>query len=300
MDTKNFDVIYEKLYENVGKEVEAKITKKRNNLIKILIILILLIVIAYIVGDIEILGLCIITGCLVFIFFLFKIEELKLRMYREDIIKNLVKFCNMNLNYDYNSGIKEIDYISSNIPGKYDVFQSKDYIYGKIQKNINLEISYINTYKKEKHIEDGKEVIEKIETFKGVFGIVNINKNINAEVIIDLNDFKRKYNLNKVEVDSIEFEKSFDCFSDNKIVALQVLTPNVLEQINKLCETFKKTMQIRISNNKIFYRIYLDDIFLPHRFKKILEKNRLKMIYELIYNSEMLIESIFESINESF
>ena len=38
-----------------------------------------------------------------------------------------------------------------------------------------------NNLKKEKHIEDGKEVIEKIETFKGVFGIANINKNITID-----------------------------------------------------------------------------------------------------------------------
>ena len=136
------------------------------------------------------------------------------------------------------------------------VFQSKDYINGIIDENIELKMSYINTYKKEICTIDGKQHVEKIETFKGIFGCVNIDKNINAEVIIDLNDFKRKYNIKRIELDSIEFEKSFDCFSNNKVVALQILTPEVLEKINKLCDIFKKSMQIRIYNNTIYVLVH--------------------------------------------
>lgn len=298
MDIKSFDVIYQELYENIGKELEAKIKKHMINFFKLLGIIVFFIVIIYIFGNIELLSLCIIAGCLISIFSLFKIQELKLKYYREEIITYLVKGC--NLNYDYKFGLKEDEYINSKIPEKFDAFCSKDYIYGKIKGTVGFKLSYVNTYRKEKYIVDGQEKIEKIETFKGIFGVADINKNINAEVIIDLNDFKRKYRLNKVELDSIQFEKNFDCFSNNKIVALQILTPDVLEQINNLSEIIKKTIQIRIYNNQIFYRFYLEDIFLPPKFKNILEKNSLKRIYNVINNSEMLVECISEIVDENF
>lgn len=298
MNSKSFDVIYQELYENIGNELDAKIKKKRKNFFKVIGIIFVLIIIMCILGNIEMIGLSIIAGCLVSIFSLFRIQELNLKYYREEIINYLVK--SYGLNYDYSYGLEESEYISSKLPEKFDNFQSKDYINGIIDENIELKMSYINTYKKEICTIDGKQHVEKIETFKGIFGRVNIDKNINAEVIIDLNDLKRKYDIKRIELDSIEFEKSFDCFSNNKVIALQILTPEVLEKINKLGDIFKKYMQIRIYNNTIYYRFYLEDVFLPSKFKNVLEKNRLQKIYEVINNSVDLAKCIGESINNNF
>lgn len=298
MNSKSFDVIYKELYENIGNELDDKIKKKKINFFKIIGIIFVLIIIMCILGNIEMIGLSIIVACLISIFSLFRIQELKLKYYREEIINYLVK--SYGLNYDYSHGLDESEYISSKLPEKFDNFQSKDYINGIIDENIELKMSYINTYKKEICTIDGKQHVEKIETFKGIFGRVNIDKNINAEVIIDLNDLKRKYDIKRIELDSIEFEKSFDCFSNNKVIALQILTPEVLEKINKLGDIFKKYMQIRIYNNTIYYRFYLEDVFLPSKFKNVLEKNRLQKIYEVINNSVDLAKCIGESINNNF
>lgn len=298
MNSKSFDVIYKELYENIGNELDDKIKKKKINFFKIIGIIFVLIIIMCILGNIEMIGLSIIVACLISIFSLFRIQELKLKYYREEIINYLVK--SYGLNYDYSHGLDEREYISSKLPEKFDNFQSKDYINGIIDENIEFKMSYINTYKKEICTIDGKQHVEKIETFKGIFGRASIDKNINAEVIIDLNDLKRKYDIKRIELDSIEFEKSFDCFSNNKVIALQILTPEVLEKINKLGDIFKKYMQIRIYNNTIYYRFYLEDVFLPSKFKNVLEKNRLQKIYEVINNSVDLVKCIGESINNNF
>ena len=300
MNTKDFDVIYQELCENNGKTLENKIKRNRSKILKIIGIIIVLATIMYILGSLELMGACIVIGCLAFMFFLFKIQEANLKDYREIIIKNLViKKYSPKLNYDYNLGFKESDYINSKLPEKFDIFHSRDSIYGNIDENIDFKMSYISTYKKECSIIDGETHTETIETFKGIFGCANISKNIKAEVIIDLNDFKRKYNLNRIELESIEFEKAFDCFSDNKIVALQILTTDVIEQINELCSIFKNSIQIRIFNNMIFYRISLEEVFLPPKFKNILDRNRLKKIYDAINISKNIIECITESIEEN-
>lgn len=298
MNSKSFDVIYKELYENIGNELDDKIKKKKINFFKIIGIIFVLIIIMCILGNIEMIGLSIIVACLISIFSLFRIQELKLKYYREEIINYLVK--SYGLNYDYSHGLDEREYISSKLPEKFDNFQSKDYINGIIDENIEFKMSYINTYKKEICTIDGKQHVEKIETFKGIFGRASIDKNINAEVIIDLNDLKRKYDIKRIELDSIEFEKSFDCFSNNKVIALQILTPEVLEKINKLGDIFKKYMQIRIYNNTIYYRFYLEDVFLPSKFKNVLEKKHLQKIYEVINNSVDLAKCIGESINNNF
>lgn len=299
MNTKDFDVIYQELCENGGKELEIKIKNNRSKILKIIGVIIILAIIMYILGSLEMMGACIIIGCLVSIFSLFKIQESNIKDYREIIIKNLVKNYNPKLNYDYNLGFKVSDYISSKLPEKFDDFHSRDAIYGNLDENIDFKMSYISTYKKERSVIDGETHTETIQTFRGIFGCANINKNIKAEVIIDLNDFKRKYRLNRIELESIEFEKAFDCFSDNKIVALQILTTDVVEQINELCNMFKNSIQIRIFDNMIFYRFSLEEVFLPPKFKNILDRNRLKKIYDAINISKNLIECINESIDEN-
>ena len=177
MNTKSFDVIYQELYENIGKELETKIKKQRNTFLKLVGLFVILMIIIYILGNIEMFFLFLIGCCFVSIFYLFKIQELKLKYYREEIIKYLVKNLNVNLNYDYNVGLNESDYISSKLPEKYDDFQSRDSIYGRIEDDIDFKLSYINTYKKEICVVDDKQQIEKIETF-------NIENEMERNVII--------------------------------------------------------------------------------------------------------------------
>lgn len=296
---KDFDVIYTEICEHGGNKFFEEYKKKTKKVLQILIIIIIASIVLYKFFGIVAAGFSIIIGCLIILFSLFKIQEKYIDDYRKIIVAKLVSLYNPKLQYDYKLGFKEIDYINSKLPEKFDVFKSSNSIFGKIVEEIDFKMSYINTYRKEKAVVDGEVQTENIEIFKGIFGCGRISKSVNSEIIIDLNDFKKRYKLNRIELESVDFEKSFDCFSNNKIVALQILTPDVVEQINQLCDKFKNSLQLRINNDMIFFRFSLNELFAPPKFTNPLDRERIKKLYDVIYFSTNIVECIFDSIDEN-
>lgn len=296
---KDFEEVYKEICENGGNEFVIEYKKNISMIIKCFIISIVVSIVLFYIAGVNIAGCFLILGCLILFFSMLKLQDKYLKKYKEIIITKLIKLYNPKLNYNSDFGFKENDYKKSNLPEKFDEFKSRDSIYGKISEYIDFKLAYIITYRKERVFVDDVEKIERIETFKGMFGACRISKNINSELIIDLNDFKRKYSLNRVELESLDFEKSFDCFSNNKIKALQILTPDVIEKINELCSRFKNSFQLRIHNNMIFFRFSLEDLFAPPKFKNPLDKERIKKLYDAVYLSDNIVECIFESIYEN-
>ena len=80
---------------------------------------------------------------------------------------------------------------------------------------------------------------------------------------------------------------------------MQILTPDVVEQINKLCVVLKNAIQIRINNDKIFLRFMSNELFIPQKFKNPFDGSSLRKIYDAIYISSNLVECIFNSIDEN-
>lgn len=295
---KNFEEIFSEIYTNYSEHFLQTYNKKFRNCLKLLAIISIITIIIYNLAGINSAGFFAIAGGIIIFFLVIKIQDKYIEDYKKNIISKLVTLYHPKLKYYFDLGLERYDYISSKIPEKFDDFKSTDLICGKIIDGLDFKMSYIKTYRKEYNKND-KNDFENVETFKGIFCCAKMSKTISSEIIIDINDFKKKDNLNRIEFESVEFEKKFDCFSNNKIIALQILTPDVVEQINKLCVVLKNAIQIRINNDKIFLRFMSNELFIPQKFKNPFDGSSLRKIYDAIYISSNLVECIFNSIDEN-
>ncbi len=80
-----------------------------------------------------------------------------------------------------------------------------------------------------------------------------MEKSINSNLRIAYNYSGYK---NKLEMDSSEFEKKFDVFASDKIIGMQILTADIMEEILQFKNKIKEDFDIFINNNVIYLRFH--------------------------------------------
>ena len=88
-------------------------------------------------------------------------------------------------------------------------------------------------------------------------------------------------------MDSEEFEKSFDVLSENKILAMQILTADVMESLISFKNKYDIDFEIVLMNNKIYLRFFVSNMFEPQIFGNSMDK-------ELIYTYYIILDFVVE------
>jgi len=117
-----------------------------------------------------------------------------------------------------------------------------------------------------------------VTTFKGLYGIMTLKHNFNAEIHVD----KRGFNYNridKVNMDSVNFNKEFKVLASDKVLAMQLLTHDVMDRILELANSIGKIkFEFRILNDKMYFRIFNYNTF-NHDGKELFDRNELDNDY---------------------
>ena len=135
------------------------------------------------------------------------------------------------------------------------------------------------------------KVVVRLQLFKFIYKFICILYAI-LFVEIKANDFKANYNKKRIELESAEFEKKFDCFADNKIIALQILTPEIIYLINEFSNTINVPIEISIINDIIYFRILIKDIYTPPKIGNPLSRANIKLLYEILFETKKLVTNI--------
>ena len=145
-------------------------------------------------------------------------------------------------------------YNGSGFDRGYDVFSAYS-AWSMKYGNHDLKIYDIHT--QERH-EDSDGNTTYVTTFKGLFGVMSLSHNFNNEIYI--NKKGRNYNkLEQVNMDSVVFNKEYKVLATDKVLAMQLLTHDVMDQILALAEANKGkkiNYEFRIMNDKLYYRIF--------------------------------------------
>ncbi len=290
--TSEFEKIYENLYNQNIQKVE-KIRKKCNfTLLFIVIFVILAVLFKFFASDPTMdpkimsrwnISAFITLLLAMYTFFKYNVyKEKYTKSYKNEIIVNLVKALNNKLTYSYRplNGISsQEDYKNAKFDNKpYNIYDSNDYIQGELIKNVKINISDINV--KYKTGTGKNKVIEDI--FSGIFAKTICNKNIEKEVRVSVNKIKILDRKDRVEMDSKEFEKYFDVYSKDKILAMRILTSDVLLYLTDFCKTLKINFEIIFRKNNIFFRFYTGPMFEPLSFKNSLDKKLIFSYYSVL------------------
>lgn len=216
------------------------------------------------------------------------------KQYKETIIGMLIKKYNPGFLYTQDGGpITNADYKDAGFDNDWDEIEKNDGIIGNLEDGSRFRMAQITTYKNVQYLDDnGERRTKREQTYKGTFCVVTLNKMIPNQIEILSNTRRYKYDKNKIEVDSISFENEFDMIATDRVQALRIFTPEIIEIIVALRERIKAQFRLRIDGDKLYIKINNGDIFEPISYKAELTASALLEYYNTIDIPVMLATTI--------
>lgn len=203
--------------------------------------------------------------------------------YKKNIISSFIKAISNKLEYSAEvwdlQKIKE-EYKEANFNNEsFNEFYADDYIQGQLDDKYYTQMSDLNVQRKEVYYHKGQRRETTIEIFKGIFAKTECDKDIGTYIKISKNQLKLFRNKNRVEMDSQEFEKYFDIYSENKILTMRILTSDVMATLIDFYNKYHIEYEIVIRNNKIYMRFFTGAMFEPKIFGNSMDKKLLFSYY---------------------
>jgi len=171
-----------------------------------------------------------------------------------------------------------------------DRYHSEDYISAKY-KDIKFEQSDVHIEERHETTDsDGHTSTTYVTIFKGRWMIFDFNKEFKANVQVSQKGFgnskvkrffgKKEEIFKKVSMESESFNKKFNVFAQNEHDAFYIITPSLMERIERLDENNKGKLLLCFIDNRLHIGIYDGkDSFEPGSvFKEIHEQEAIEKI----------------------
>jgi len=221
------------------------------------------------------------------LFFLSRKDDSKLF---DEIVAKLLKKYDDSFEYKHNEGILSQVYREAKFGG-YDRYHSDDLIKGKINNN-SFELAEVHT---ERRSTDSEGHTTYVTTFHGTFIKVDLEKSYDGMLNIVNNRIKLFSRDQYVTIDNEAFEKIYDVFTDDKIKALRLLTPDVT---SKMIDIYNETglyCEIKIVGKFLYMRLFTGALF-PFSFSN--PEKESKLIGESVAIVDLAFKVIKNFVNE--
>ena len=181
----------------------------------------------------------------------------------------------------------------------YDNYKSEDYFEGYIDDKYSIQMAEVLTEDIDKYKDSEGETHTRIITkFHGLFAKVLMEKSIKSEIQIMQNGtflFNKK-----LEMDSSEFEKHFDVKASDKIIGMQLLTADVMEELVQFEKETKMKFDIYIKGNELYLRYHSEEMFEPGNFKNnALDKENIRKYFYMLNFTYNLSKKLINVVNET-
>lgn len=293
----NFEDIYQRICEETDKD--AFLHARNENMPLWLTILAIflgtLIIIIFPVWGGFIAGFALIFAVIYFFYRIVHPSEKKYQMsyqerYKFQIIGKLVKYYDENLYYHPYSGINDLVYQRAGYK-TYNYFKSEDSIQGNLDGFIPVRISDILV----ESVSEEDETPYIIKIFEGLFASVDLKQSINSSIMVYKNTFLE--DRVSIKTESNEFDKLFDIKADDKMLAMRILTSDVIDFIVSLKKEKNIEFDFTIINQELSIRMKCSKSFEPPKKKDFLNKNVLYEYYKRLDAMCSLIRKLSEIIN---
>ena len=215
------------------------------------------------------------------------------RLYKNKVIPEFVKLINNHLEFkSFDNELFKMreNYRTSGFDKKmFNSFESNDYVEGFSDDEIFIKMCDVNV----QFYEDKDKRIPK--RFQGIFAHTKCGKYIGTEIKISKNKIKILEQEQRVEMDSAEFEKYFDIYSQNKIEAMQLLTIDVMETLMNFYKKYNLDFEIIFRNNTIYMRFFTGPMFEPQIFRNSMNKKTLAVYFCIL----KFIVDVSKSVNKA-
>lgn len=210
--------------------------------------------------------------------------------FKSEVIRPIIEFISEELNYFPDRCISKRDYEKSRLFLQgVDSFKGDDLVQGKIEKT-ELRFSELHTRYK---TTGSKGETHWHDIFKGLFFIADFNKDFQGSTILlpanigsGFSFFKKIFGLNRkeklVELSDPEFADNFTCYSTDDIKARYILTPALMQRLNKFHKKYPENkVSLSFVNGKVFIAItYKRDLFEPGYWKSLVSYPKVKSYFD--------------------
>jgi hypothetical protein len=200
-------------------------------------------------------------------------------IFKNNVIAKFVPMINDKLTYTPSSGISANIYEASKLEDEmFNIYKYDDSISGDISEDIKIDLCELQV-KRETGSGKNKNITE---LFCGLFGYFRCSKNFNTVLKIKRNSISFLKYDSIVNMDSSEFEKYFDVYSENKVITMQILTPEVMEILLDFYSKYGVEFEISIVNNNVYFRFFTGKMFDAQIFGNSMDRKLLWKYYTVI------------------
>ena len=190
---------------------------------------------------------------------------------------------------------------------KYDRYCSEDLIQGTLKNNCKFAMSEVLT---EREYTNGRER-EYIKIFNGLFAKIEIPKTFNTLLYLrrDKKDksfldrafsWKLPFDKLRIQLDSPEFEKVFDVYASDKIVAMQLLTSDIMQDLIQFNNEMRTNYELTIKENCMYIRFWCGEMFETAKLEEFsLDRSTLYMYYRMLDFSFSITDKMVKLLNET-
>ena len=305
---KDFNEVYNEVYAKCVEPMEEMRKKARNHNIMVMVISFAIGMVLTLIIKISLVGLSIFVGIFI-IAFSKKNGEYK-AFFKENVIKEFVKAYSDKLDFIPRQGISSTVYSEGEFEG-YDIYHSEDFITGTLQNGNHIDMAEVHT-QNESTDSDGDTTYTTV--FHGLFAKISFDKFVDTNLEIRRNafiSFGKKVKRNgfgknsektikeRIEMDSGEFEKKFDVYSSNKIIAMQLLTADIMQMLLDFKEEKKITPEITLKGNNLYIRFATGAMFEASFMHHSLKESTMKYYYDVINFTLDITEKFLKNIEET-
>lgn len=247
-------------------------------------------------------------------------KEKKVRQYRKMYLSEFnpafLKLIEPDFSYDSNNGIPEKSYRMIQFVD-YDKYEANGLISGKLSNGCSFRAGQIttrSTYEKQ----DGSEKKEREERidYDGILYEIKLPFSIDSKLYLrsdkrlDHAGFLKKLatpnpdmrlSRIKVQLDSEEFEKLFDVYAENKMLAMQIFTADIMKDLEKLYTKTSNKFELTIDNDMLYICFATGAIFrAPEDLSvPVLDKETLAQYYNNFIDTLKFNENFIKILEES-
>lgn len=290
---KNFNEIYEAIYKQSGEKLENA-RKRRLSQVRVSIIIVIAFIVLLMVMFKNVSVLFALLPILIFIVVIFSLKGNEYsNIFKKEVISVLVKEYSETLEYLPQRGLSSSIYDKGMFEG-YDRYRSEDLITGMLDGH---EINMAEVHTQDEST-DSEGHTSTTTVFHGLFAEVKLDREIPTVIRIRRNGLSLFGNKEKIEMDSGEFEKIFNVYAKDKIIAMQLLTADVMQMFIDFKNDNKLTPELTIYNNNLYIRFEAGNVFEAKLSKKAMDYEVLKKHYDMIHFILRLVEEILKNIKE--
>ena len=314
---KTFDEIYDELENADNSEInnlleEIKIRRKKAHKIAIIICLVtdIIIFLMFWKKGLNATSLYIILIALIINLFLFIIVEAATGVSKKKAEFN-TKYKNIVIGKLINNFYNSVEYFPDKPMPEYmyrqleyehyNRYKSDDYLEAQIDNKYSIQMAEIHTEEEETYRDsDGHTHTRTYTRFHGLFAKIILDKSIKSDLKIVL-DGKMLLGKNKLKMDSSEFEKIFDVKASNKIIGMQLLTADVMEELVEFKNNTNMPYDIYITNNELYLRFHSGSMFEPRSLKNgVLDRNVIHKYFYMLNFTYNLSKKLIDTINNTY